>query len=83
LFGIAAIDVYFDPLNVTAAPFAYAVQLANAGRPEQLTCAEAVLARARPRDARATMIRETRRRFIASPPHRLGCLEPLGKFPTT
>src|SRR5689334_2669072 len=40
--------VYFDPLYVTDAPAAYAVQLANAGRPEQLTCAEAVLARAPP-----------------------------------
>jgi hypothetical protein len=44
LFGIGAIVVYFDPLNVTDAPLAYAVQLWNAGSPAQLTCAEAVLA---------------------------------------
>ena len=37
LLGIGAIDVYFEPLYVTEAPVAYAVQLANAGRPEQLT----------------------------------------------
>jgi hypothetical protein len=40
--GIAATAVYFDPLYVTEAPLAYAVQFANAGRPVQLTCAEAV-----------------------------------------
>jgi hypothetical protein len=33
--------VYFEPLYVTAAPLAYAVQLANAGTPAQLTCADA------------------------------------------
>jgi hypothetical protein len=44
LFGIGAIVVYFDPLNVTDAPLAYAVQLANAGRPAQLTCADATSA---------------------------------------
>jgi hypothetical protein len=40
--GIAATAVYFDPLYVTEAPLAYAVQPANAGRPVQLTWAEAV-----------------------------------------
>jgi hypothetical protein len=44
LAAIGAIDVYFAPLYVTDAPVAYAVQYANAGTPEQLTCAEAVLA---------------------------------------
>jgi hypothetical protein len=35
--GIGATAVYFDPLNVTTEPLAYAVQLANAGTPAQLT----------------------------------------------
>jgi hypothetical protein len=37
LFGIGAIVWYLDPLKVTDAPFAYAVQLANAAKPVQLT----------------------------------------------
>jgi hypothetical protein len=38
--GMAASAVYFELLKTTDVPAAYAVQAANAGTPEQLTCAD-------------------------------------------
>jgi hypothetical protein len=59
LAAIGAMDVYFEPLYVTEAPLAYAVQLANAATPEQLTCADALDAKAS--SATATLLPKTER----------------------